>query len=265
MHDDHRSRRDFVLQTAAGLAILEPLFAGLSGPVEAAEKPAADPPLPRSLQVVCVGAHPDDPESGCGGTLARYAQGGHRVTAIYLTRGEVGIPGKSHREAAAIRTAEAETACKILGVKAVFAGQIDGVTEVNPAQTQTLSALLAAEKPDVVLTHWPIDTHPDHQVASILTIRAYLASGRGYSLYFFEVDSGSQTLGFQPTAYVDITSTREKKKAALFAHRSQDGEQIYRVHHEVMENFRGRELQVPAAEAFVSLARDDHAGRMPGL
>src|SRR5712692_10352058 len=49
---------------------------------------------PGSLSVVCVGAHPDDPESGCGGTLAMYAAQGHRVTVIYLTRGERGIPGK---------------------------------------------------------------------------------------------------------------------------------------------------------------------------
>jgi LmbE family N-acetylglucosaminyl deacetylase len=80
-----------------------------------------------------------------------------------------------------------------------------------------------------------------------------------------EVDSGSQTLGFLPTAYVDITATREKKKAALFAHKSQDGELIYQQHHEVMENFRGRELGVMAAEAFVPLARDHRGGTLPGL
>ena len=84
-------------------------------------------------------------------------------------------------------------------------------------------------------------------------------------LYFFEVDSGSQTMGFVPTAYVDITAVREKKKAALFAHKSQDGEAIYREHHEIMENFRGRELGVAAAEAFVQLARDHRGGTLPGL
>jgi LmbE family N-acetylglucosaminyl deacetylase len=46
---------------------------GLAAPLAAAEKP---------LRIVCVGAHPDDPESGCGGTLARYAELGHRVTII---------------------------------------------------------------------------------------------------------------------------------------------------------------------------------------
>ena len=166
--------------------------------------------------MVCVGAHPDDPESGCGGTLALYAERGHRVTLVYLTRGEAGIAGKSHREAAAIRTAEAEQACRILGARPVFAGQVDGVTEVNHAQTEALAALLSAERPDVILTHWPIDTHPDHQAASLLTLRAHLASPRGRSsLFFFEVDTGAQTLGFLPTAFVDITSTREEEGRAL--------------------------------------------------
>ena len=212
-----------------------------------------------------MGAHPDDPESGCGGTLARYAAAGHRVTVIYLTRGEAGIAGKSHDEAAAIRTAEAEEACKVLGARAVFAGQIDGATEVNAERAQALRKLVTAEEPDVVFTHWPLDTHPDHQVASLLTLRAYLGAPKRFALYFFEVNSGSQTLGFVPAAYVDITGTRDRKKAALFAHKSQDGERIYRTHHEPMETFRGRELGVAAAEAFAPLARDSRAGRLPGL
>src|SRR5262249_21375714 len=152
------------------------------------------------------------------------------VTIIYLTRGEAGIRGKSHEEAAAIRTAEAEAACKVLGARPVFAGQIDGATEVNLRRTEEFTALIRAERPDLLLTHWPIDTHPDHQAASFLAIRASLASRGRAPLYFFEVDYGYQTMGFQPTDYVEITAVREKKKAALFAHRSQGGEAIYREH-----------------------------------
>lgn len=209
----------------------------------------------RSLSVICVGGHPDDPESGCGGTLARYIEAGHHVTIIYLTRGEAGIAGKGAEEAAAIRTAESTAACKILGAKPVFAGQIDGATVVDRATAQSLTKLIAAEQPDVVFTQWPIDTHMDHQAASLLTYRAWLSSGRQFELYYYEVDLGAQTMNFHPTDYVDITNVREKKKAALFAHKSQNGEGIYKSHHEVMENFRGRESGVTAAEAFVRLAR----------
>lgn len=219
----------------------------------------------KGLSIVCVGAHPDDPESGCGGTLARYAAGGHRVTVIYLTRGERGIPGKSIREAAAIRTGEAEEACKILGARARYAGQIDGDTRVDRDRIAAFARLLGEHEPDLLLAHWPIDTHPDHQAASMLAIRAYLEARRRYPVYFFEVNSGSQTLGFLPNVYVDIAPVRERKKAALFAHRSQDGEEIYRKHHQIMEQFRGRELGVAAAEAFVPLARDRGGGGLPGI
>jgi LmbE family N-acetylglucosaminyl deacetylase len=77
-------------------------------------------PQPHRLNVLVAGGHPDDPESGCGGTMARYAGAGHDVVALYLTRGEAGIAGKTHAESATIRTAEPERACAILGAKARF-------------------------------------------------------------------------------------------------------------------------------------------------
>ena len=216
------------------------------------------------LKIVCVGGHPDDPESGCAGTLIRYAEAGHKTTVIYLTRGERGIAGKSNDEAASIRTAECEAACKIMGAKAVFAGQIDGSTEMTRSRVDQLSKLIAGEDPDLIFTHWPIDTHMDHQVASNLTIRAFMSLGRRAQLYFFEVNSGSQTQGFAPNVYVDITAVREKKKNALFAHRSQDGEGIWRQHHEIIANFRGREAGVGDAEAFIHLNRENRSSRLPG-
>jgi N-acetylglucosamine malate deacetylase 1 len=216
------------------------------------------------LTVVCVGAHPDDPESGCGGTLARYASLGHAVTIVYLTRGERGISGKSLDEAAKIRTAESEAACKIIGATPVFFGQIDGATEVTRAHVDAMTQLLAAQKPDVIFAHWPVDTHMDHQVASVLTIRAWMAR-RESSLYFFEVNSGSQTEGFLPNTYVDIGSVIEQKKAALFAHASQDGKGIWREHHEIMAQRRGREVGVSFAEAFVHLNRTADINKLPGL
>jgi LmbE family N-acetylglucosaminyl deacetylase len=216
------------------------------------------------MTVVCVGGHPDDPESGCGGTLARYAALGHTVTVIYLTRGERGIPGKSLDQAAQIRSAECAAACKIIGAKPVFFGQIDGATELTRAHVDAMERLLGAEHPDVVLAHWPVDTHMDHQVASVLTIRAWMALPAS-RLYFFEVNSGSQTEGFLPNTYVDISSVVEQKKTALFAHASQDGRGIWREHHEIMAQWRGREVGVAAAEAFVHLNRENLSSALPGL
>src|SRR5262245_24305751 len=122
MHDSDLSRRSFVKQS---LVLAGPtLLAANILPGDAAES-ASDSVKAKLLKIVCVGGHPDDPESGCAGTLARYAELGHSVTVIYLTRGERGINGKSNDEAARIRSAECEAACKVMGAKAVFAGQID--------------------------------------------------------------------------------------------------------------------------------------------
>jgi LmbE family N-acetylglucosaminyl deacetylase len=116
----------------------------------------------------------------------------------------------------------------------------------------------------VLFAHWPVDTHMDHQVASLLAIRAAMTL-RTPRLYFFEVNSGSQTEGFLPNAYVDISSVVEQKKAALFAHVSQDGRGIWREHHEIMAQWRGREVGVRAAEAFVRLNRGEGGSELPGL
>lgn len=249
MSDRDVTRRGFVKRSMAAVAL--PL-------VSPEPRPAA-----QRLTVVCVGAHPDDPESGCGGTLGRYAALGHSVTIVYLTRGERGIAGTPLDEAARIRSAEAETACKILGAKAQFFGQIDGATEVTRDQVAAMERLLASIRPDLVFTHWPVDTHPDHQVASVLAIRAWMRLAAS-QLYFFEVNSGSQTEGFLPNTYVDISAVVEQKKAALFAHRSQDGQGIWNEHHQLMAQWRGREAGVTAAEAFVHLNRDIAATPLPG-
>lgn len=230
-------------------------------PVAAAEPDAGGGPR---LKVVCVGGHPDDPESGCGGTLIRYSETGHAATIVYLTRGERGISGKPLDEAARIRTAECEAACRIIGAKPVYAGQIDGAADFTRARVEELQKVLAVEAPDVVFTHWPIDTHMDHQVAGLCAIRACMGLPRRPRLYFFEVDSGSQTQGFLPDTYVDITTALEKKKAALFAHASQDGQGIWRQHHEEIAKWRGREAGVGAAEAFVHLNRDTQLSKLPG-
>jgi len=260
MQTDPLSRRTFLKDSVAlaGPAML----AASALPLNAAEPRDR---TGRKLKVVCVGGHPDDPESSCSGTLARYAEFGHSVTVVYLTRGERGIRNKSLDESAKIRTAECETACKIIGAKPLFFGQIDGATEMTHAHVDAMTKLLSSEGPDVVFTHWPIDTHMDHQVASFLTIRACMAMRPHPPVYFFEVNTGSQSQGFLPNTYVDVSPVLEKKKAALFAHESQDGKGVWRDHHEVIASWRGREAGVRAAEAFVHLNREGQTTKLPGI
>ncbi len=204
----------------------------------------------KKLKIVVAGAHPDDPETGCGGTIARYTQAGHKVVNLYLTRGEGGIPDKSHDEAAKIRTGEAKTACKILKARPVFVGQIDGDTKVNAKAYNRIQKILKDEKPDLIFTQWPVDTHRDHRAISVLIYDAWLADGKKVPLYYYEVMSGIQTQAFTPTDYVDITSVEETKRGACFAHESQHPDELYQIH-ERMSRFRGMEFGCEQAEAFI--------------
>ena len=237
------SRRGFIKKATAGIGAMS-----LPGLLEAGV------PVPDSRRkIVCVGGHPDDPESGCGGTLAKLASLGHEVVIIYLTTGEAGIDGTDHDEAARIRKQEAINACRILNCKPVFAGQIDGASIVSNETLVQLQNLIGQEKPDLVFTHWPVDSHKDHQCASLLTIQTWVRSANKFPLYFFEVCAGEQTMGFHPTDFVDITDTQEQKRKAVYCHISQDPPGIYACGHAAMEDFRGRELGVKAAEGFVRM------------
>ena len=252
------SRRNFL--TDASILALPLLAATQTPPLTAAAAEAG-----RKLKILCVGGHPDDPESGCAGALSRYVELGHSVTVLYLTRGERGIRDKGLDESAKIRSAECEKACEIMGARARFFGQIDGATEVTHAHVETMTKLLGEEQPDAIFTHWPVDTHMDHQAASMLTIRGWMGLGEKSLLYFFEVNTGSQSQGFLPNTYVDVTPVLEKKKQALFAHVSQDGQGIWREHHEIIAHWRGREAGVHAAEAFVHLDRTGPRSKLPGV
>jgi LmbE family N-acetylglucosaminyl deacetylase len=204
-----------------------------------------------TLRIVVAGGHPGDPEAGCGGTMARYTQLGHEVTALYLTRGEAGITGKTTAQAAAIRTAEAEQACKILKATPTFASQIDAATEVNPTRTADFARLIAKLNPDVLFTQWPIDTHPDHRACASLTLGAWLALGRKFSLLYYEVDLGSDTQCFHPTCYVNVTEVESLKRDACLAHASQNPQKFYNGDHIPMMRFRGTESGTKLAEAFI--------------
>lgn len=206
------------------------------------------------LRILVIGAHPDDPESCAGGLLALAAGAGHDVTAVYLTTGEAGIGGTGPGEAAAIRRKEAERACAILGVKAVFLGEIDGATVVDRARYQKMTEFLKEQKPDLVVTHWPIDSHADHRACWNLVYNAWITGGKKFALYYMEAMTGVQSLGFQPTDRIDIGPVSKRKRESLFVHVSQgitpetyDGDFLQGQ----MERFRGIEAGCVYAEAYV--------------
>ena len=241
----HTRRQFFSLAVPAAMATT----IGLSD-ASALEPEISDLPGKR-LKIIAVGAHPDDPETICGGLMALYSGLGHEVVSVYLTRGEAGIEGKSYEEAAKIRTSEALKACDILKVRPVFLEQIDGNCEITSKSYTPLFDLFTKEKPDIILTHWPVDTHRDHRICSLLVYDAWLYLGRRSALYYCEAMSGTQSQNFTPTDYLDITSVIELKHKACFAHVSQQIKETYEEHHGNMERFRGMEFRCEYAEAFV--------------
>jgi LmbE family N-acetylglucosaminyl deacetylase len=140
---------------------------------------------------------------------------------------------------------------------------VDAAIEVNARRYEEFSTLLQGLAPDVVLTQWPIDTHADHRACAALTLGAWLAGGRRFALYYYEVDLGSDTQCFRPTHYVDVTATEPAKRDACMAHRSQGPDGFYNNDHVPMLRFRGRECGCKAAEAFVH-HDPSQPGRLPG-
>jgi LmbE family N-acetylglucosaminyl deacetylase len=204
----------------------------------------------RKLKVIFAGAHPDDMETAGGGTMARYADQGHDVVSLYLTRGEAGMKGKSHEETAGIRSAQAEKACAILKVRPRFGGQVDGTTEVNPARYDDFRKILLEEQPDLVYTWWPINSHRDHRAVFTLVYDAWQKSKEGFDLYFCE-NGGTQL--FRPTHYVDITAVEPRKREACFSHtwyKDRPDLDLW-TNVDVMHRYRGREAGYKFAEAFV--------------
>ncbi len=197
--------------------------------------------------------------------MAKYSDAGHSVTFLYLTRGEASDPHTSHADMAALRTKEAEVACKVLKATPKFAGQIDGDTILDKNSNDLMAKLLAAEKPDLVFTQWPVDGHPDHQVTGLLVLTAWVRSGRKFHLYFYEVNTGSETMAFTPTDYVDITTVHERKKEAMFTHKTQNPIETYNNYFKPLEEFRGLEAGVKAAEAFIHFKSEGERANIIGL
>ncbi len=204
----------------------------------------------RALNIVCVGAHPDDPETGCGGTLAKLVAEGHHVSIVYLTRGEAGLRNSDGETASKVRTAESLRAADVLGATALFANQVDGQTSAEKKEALEFATLLRSLEPDVVFTHWPFDTHRDHRNAAQLTYETWDALGESFTLVYYEVMTGVQTHHFEPNCFIDVSSTSEQKRSAVYEHACQNPDRFY-PYHEKMERERGSEAQLARAEAFV--------------
>jgi len=234
--------------------VLAPAFS------DPADKDERDPAEKKKLRVVVFGAHPDDPESGCGGLIALLRKDGHEVIAAYATcfRGDRKI-GKEPE--ADVRRREAAAACKVLGATPHFFDYAHENLSADRATLDAVSAWLKKVRPEVVVTHWPLDTHPNHHVTSSLVWQCYFQDSE-WGLYFFEVMTDRQSLGFRPDLYLDIESVRVLKRKALACHTSQKPDAIWEAH-DVMHRSRGAEAGVTYAEAYLRVDSTKPRPKLP--
>ncbi len=182
------------------------------------------------MRVLAVGAHPDDLEILCGGTLAKYAAQGHDVMMAIATNGEVGSPTLSKAEIADIRRAEAQAAAAVISADLIWMNHPDEFLFSNHETRLHFLNTVRHARPDVILAHAPTDYHPDHRTAGqilwdirVMTTVPNIETEappceKIPEIYYFDTVAG---IDFVPQFYVDISQFFELKKQMLACHKSQ--------------------------------------------
>ena len=173
------------------------------------------------MKIVAIGAHFDDIELACGGTLARAIRKGHEVKCIIMSQSAY-----KNFDGAVLRTKkEAETegkeALKILGIKNYTVLNFPNKNVPYDSSTvEAIDKILNEFKPDLILTHWAFDTHQDHKNTALASVSA---SRYFNSILMYEPfpPSGRSYHPYRPQIYVDISKDIEVKKKSIEAHKSQ--------------------------------------------
>jgi bacillithiol biosynthesis deacetylase BshB1 len=180
------------------------------------------------VDVLAIGAHPDDIELSCGGTVAKLVADGHKVALADVTQGELGTRGTKE-----IRLREAVNAAKVLGVATRVNLKIpDGGIELSKTNIRKVITLIRDLRPKILIIPHSVERHPDHVHTHNLCKEAWFYSGlrkiktslNGKAQdphrpdNFFEF---MQWYEYTPSFIVDITNTFEIKMKAIRAHASQ--------------------------------------------
>lgn len=217
------------------------------------------------MRVLAVGAHPDDLEILCAGTLAKYAAQGHQVTMAVATNGEVGSSTLPKAEIAEIRKREAAASAAVIGADFIWMAHPDEFLFSDAGTRLNFLNMVRRARPDVILTHAPTDYHPDHRTAGqmIWDIRVmttvpnieteHPVCEKIPEIYYFDTIAG---IDFVPQYYVDVTETFDAKRQMLACHKSQAGwlQEQYDLSYldfiEFTGRYRGLQCGVRYAESF---------------
>ncbi len=198
------------------------------------------------MNVLAIGAHPDDIEFGCGGTLLKLSRAGHKITLLVMTRGECG--GNP-----AVRYTEQLSVAKYIGAEEVVWGdQNDTKIPVDNSVISLIDNTIKKVDADLVFFNYDQDSHQDHRALSFCAISAtrYIKG-----VLAFEVPS---SVNFEPTFFVDIGDVIQDKLKLLSLHASQIDKMCV-PHLTITENalacagFRGFQGKVKHAEGFMPI------------
>lgn len=210
------------------------------------------------MKILAIGAHLDDIELACGGTLAKAVKNGHIVKMLVMTDSSyTNHDGKVMRTRDEAYT-EGMEAAKALGVTdlEILDLPIKNIP-YNGESVEKINRVIDEFKPDYIFTHWIHDTHQDH----VHTGMATMSAARLYNnIFMYEPfpPSGRSYNAFRPQAYFDISSTIDDKLASLRAHKSQHakyGEQWLEAT-EGRARMRGFESNTKYAEVFEIVRTD---------
>jgi len=198
------------------------------------------------MNLLAIGAHPDDIEYGCAGTLMKFADSGRNVYLLICTKGEAGGEADTRRR-------EQVAAGELMGVRDVFWGGFrDTELPLGKELISCIEDTIRKVKPDCILVNHGEDTHQDHRA---LAKAAVSATRYIRNVLFYETPT---TENFNPQIYVDVSSVLERKLRVLEVHESQvmktniEGLSITDLAH-ANATFRGIQGRVRKAEGFAAL------------
>lgn len=222
------------------------------------------------VQILAFGAHPDDVELSCSGTLLRHKAMGYSIGIVDLTEGEMGTRGNP-----SLRKEEANTAAQILGLSARWnLGLADAFFQNDRESQLKVIEAIRFFQPDVVLTNAPSDRHPDHGRGATLVTDACFYSGLSKIVTEYEgltqlpwrpkqLFHYIQDRHIKPDFVVDISEYQERKMASIKAFASQFYDpsskepetpistKDFLIHKLSRDRDNGRIIQVEAAEGFL--------------
>ena len=195
----------------------------------------------KSKSIIAIGAHPDDIEIGCGGTIRKHVLQGHDVFYIIATNGELGGNNEERND-------EAKKAAELMGLKNIYFLNLPDTFVSHDGKTvQMLDKIIKEISPSIVYVHSLKDYHQDHSNLAKATLSASRTMKHSILCY----EAPSTTLEFIPIAFSDISKTFEFKVKCIRQFVSQ--EQKNYVEAQAMLNlakFRGKIINVEYAEAF---------------